>query len=695
MKISKYLSLIALMALLNACGGGSDSDNCEGGSILATCDPVVDDTVDPADSNDVLIIPAIIEVITDDNVLPSDVNRDTKVRVTAIVSDADGAALADQRVTFSASNNGRLEVIAGGLTDDSGYAEADLNHGTDLSNRNIVVTALVSTPDQANAGSFVPLEASSQPIRVVNTKLELTGGTQILTAGESTDFTAILTDASGDPIPNYEITIISDSDNVITVEGEVVDVSSSPASTVFTDSSGSVNISVDGTNLGDDTVTVMAAGEDKEADFQVTNDVFQFDTPNSGKEVEIGASQTILFIWEEGGPVVGSSIQFTATRGTISGGDGCGGATPCATDTTNGAGIAQVTINSTDAGPATVVATDPVTGQTNSLSIEFIATTPDTLTLKTEKTRVDVGESTNLIAQVKDPSGNPVKNSLVNFSALIDVTNGEVFPATATTDSNGEARSVYTGGDTPSATDGVQIYAEVDSDSAINGTVSLTVAGVARDVTIGTGNTLFEIGTAAYGKEYIVIVKDGVGNPKPNALVEVSMISQQFRKGYMRLSDPTDPFEALLSDWIAEITDTCDNEDGSITGVVDGIIDLGEDLNSNGTLEPGNVGVVAAVDPNADPAAPCTFGGFSQSTQAADVTTNANGLARVCVYYPQSYALWLSAEIEARTQVSGTEFGDSETFFLEVLSDDVSDSAISPPNDESPYGLTAGCDNDL
>jgi len=685
MNISKTLLLLVAMLVLGACGGGGSSDdNCSGGSVTEFCGS----TDDPAGGDDPAVTPvdddltpdaAIVEVIADGTILPSDISRNTSVLITAIVSDASGNALANEPVSFSASNNGRIVTVDGGVTNAFGLAEVSLNHGIDLSNREIVVTATVLGADDALISQDSPV------IRVVNTKLELTGGTQLLTSGEDTTFTATLTDSTGAAIPNYETTITSGSGNTVMVDGEIIDASSSVPFTVFTDSTGSVNIDVSGVVLGSDILTVAAAGEDKEADFTVSNNVFRFTSPEADVEINLGISQPVLLLWEDGAPVVGGTVQFTTTRGVLS----------SSTDDTNGSGIAQVSISSTDAGVATIVATDPISGQTNSLNVEFIATVPATLELKTEKTRVDAGEQTTLTAQVKDAGGNPVKNALINFNANIDTTNGDVFPATAITDSNGEARSVYTGGDTPSATDGVELYAEVDANNTINDVVNLTVAGVARDVTIGTGNTLFEIGTAAYGKEYIVLVKDGVGNPKPNAVVEVSLISQRFRKGFMRLSDPSDPFEALLSDWIPEIEDVCDNEDGSISGIIDGILDVGEDINSNGTLEPGNVAVVAAVDPAASPSEPCTFGAFSTGTLAADVTTNAIGLARVCIYYPQSYALWLEPQIEARTQVSGTEFSDSETFVLEVLAADVSDSSVNPPNDESPYGVTAGCDNEL
>jgi hypothetical protein len=76
---------------------------------------------------------------------------------------------------------------------------------------------------------------------------------------------------------------------------------------------------------------------------------------------------------------------------------------------------------------------------------------------------------------------------------------------------------------------------------------------------------------------------------------------------------------------------------------------------------------------------------------AANVVTNSQGRARVCVFYPQNYALWVEAAIGAKASVSGSEFSRSTVFVLDVSADDVDDVQVTPPNLVSPFGIDLNC----
>jgi hypothetical protein len=117
---------------------------------------------------------------------------------------------------------------------------------------------------------------------------------------------------------------------------------------------------------------------------------------------------------------------------------------------------------------------------------------------------------------------------------------------------------------------------------------------------------------------------------------------------------------------------------------LNGILDPAEDFNSSGLLEAGNIALVAAVPADANVDDPCSDAG-SQG-QSATVVTNGIGQARVCVFYPQSYNLWLDARIQAKASVQGTEFGKSQTFTLEALASDLNNTNASPPGVNSPFG---------
>ena len=69
------------------------------------------------------------------------------------------------------------------------------------------------------------------------------------------------------------------------------------------------------------------------------------------------------------------------------------------------------------------------------------------------------------------------------------------------------------------------------------------------------------------------------------------------------------------------------------------------------------------------------------------MVTDSQGKARVCVFYPQSYNLWVDARIQAKASVQGTEFSKSQTFLLQALADDLNDVNVDPPGVVSPFGL--------
>jgi hypothetical protein len=102
-----------------------------------------------------------------------------------------------------------------------------------------------------------------------------------------------------------------------------------------------------------------------------------------------------------------------------------------------------------------------------------------------------------------------------------------------------------------------------------------------------------------------------------------------------------------------------------------GILDAGEDTNHNGKLEPG---IPAAVIPT-------------------NLTTDANGYATFKIRYGKNYAFWVDTVVTATALVSGTESTRSVPFSLQVLSSDVTNAAVSPPNQVSPFGTVLDCAN--
>ena len=131
----------------------------------------------------------------------------------------------------------------------------------------------------------------------------------------------------------------------------------------------------------------------------------------------------------------------------------------------------------------------------------------------------------------------------------------------------------------------------------------------------------------------------------------------------------------------------CPDEDANRNGILD--IGLGEDFNASLQMEAGNVATVAAVPPEASATDPCSDAGTA-GTQA-DVVTNNQGIARVCVIWPQNFSWWVDVQIEAQALVSGSESSQAQFFNLPALASDINDVNSSPPNVVSPFGPDLDC----
>jgi hypothetical protein len=616
--LKKLLSLGAVLvsAALASCGGGGDGTISGSGGGTAEVGSV---TV-LASSPQLVSGPA------------------NSVTITAQVKDDNNAVLEGVTVQFSATS-GSLAVTQA-VTDGSGIAIAQLSPGTNLANRAITVTA------QAGDASGNVL------VNVVGTTLSITGPAALAQA-DTGAFVAVAKDSTGAGINGATLTLTSANGNTIS------------AASLTTDASGNVPFNVTATAAGNDTLTVSGLGLTATKTVAISGDAFAFTAPIADAEINLGVAVPVTVRWtKSGAPQVGETITFSTTRGTLSAG----------TAVTNGSGDATVTITSANSGSAVLTATNDEATSTNR-SIEFVATTAATIELQASPLTVGVGEQSELTALVRDGDGNLVKNKTVEF--LIETGTGSVSPGTDVTDSQGIAKSVYTAAGA-SAANGITVRGTVQG-TAVTDTVDLTVARQALFIRLGTGNTLFEIGTATYAKEWVILVTDVDGNAIANKAVQASVRSRQYIKGQLGWADPPGVWT-----YAGNAPVFCPDEDSNKNGILD--IGLGEDANLSGKLEAGNVALVAAVPESASLTAPCATAG-AQGT-AANVTTNSQGRARVCVFYPQNYAEWVESTLTAKASVTGgTEFSESSVFTLQVLASDVDNETEAPPNQFSPFGV--------
>lgn len=617
------LALAAILGLAS-CGGGSNTI-----------------TAPPDDDGGAATV-ATVTVLAASPQLPSDQTGVSTLQITAQVKDAANAVIADVPVSFAATS-GSLAVTQP-VSAANGIAIAELSNGTNPANRSITVTA--------TAGGV----SGSVTIAVTGSTVGVSGPTA-LASGQSGAYIVSVKDSKGLGVPGTLVTVTSANGNTI----------ASPSLT--TDGTGNVNLTVTATVAGNDTLTVNALGQNATAPIAISGDVFNFTAPAAGTEVQLApATQALTVRWTKSGvPQAGQTIDFSTTRGTLS----------AASAVTDGNGDATVSVSATTAGPAVVTATNPE-GTSTTRNIEFIATVANTVDLQASLLTVPTGGQTELIALVRDAANNLVKNQVVQFVIDADITGGSLSVGSATTDSQGRARAVYTGGSVQSAANGVVIRAVVQG-TAVEDTVNLTVARQELFITLGTGNTLFEIGTATYAKEWVILVTDVEGNAVANKPVQAAIRSRRYFKGELTFLDP-------VWGYAPGSPQRCDDEDLNKNG----IFDAGDnDFNGNGILEAGNIALVAAVPESAPLNDPCSTAG-AQGV-AANVTTNSQGRARICVFYPQNYALWLEAALTAKASVAGSEFSRSSVFVLDVLTDDIDDATQTPPNLLSPFGTDLDC----
>lgn len=604
-QVAKYFLTAFVVLLVASCGGGSFVS-------LPTAATSVDSSV------------ASVTVLSSNSQLATGSTQG--VTITAIVKDANNNLMENKTVTFS-SNSGALAVTRN-TTDAAGTAMATLTTGGNETIRRITVTAV--------SGSVT----STVYVDVTGTTITISGeSSQVLNA--TTDLIVTLKDSFGNALPNQTIAVTSANANTLS------------ASTLATNSAGQATVSVTGTTASTDTIQATALGATGTFSLSVSPDSFSFSSPSAnGTEVNLGVAKQIVINWKVSGvPKVGATVQLSATRGTLSATSGV----------TDSSGNVTVSISSSNAGLSTITAST-TNGPTAQRTVEFVATTAATIEVQSALASVAPGgEKTSITVVVRDATFNLVKNKKILFN-LTDSSGGTISTATATTDSSGQASTVYTSGNATSAKDGVIVTATVENTS-VAGSVALTVGARALFVALGTGNTIIELDSTKYQNPYTVYVTDANGNGVSGADVSLSVTSSVYHKGFYRWSGTV---------WVVNTNPNlgstgirnCPSEDIN----KDGILNFGEDTNNDGMLTPGN-----------------------RVSTTGLAKTDASGFANFNLTYAQQYANWLGVTLEARARVQGTEASAIERFNLAGSADDFSNEKISPPGQPSPFGTSTVC----
>ncbi len=577
-----------------------------------------------------------------------------RANITAIVQDSGGRVVSGALVSIS-SDTGDI-AQSDPQTDQNGRVEATLGTAGNPTNRTITVTATAGFAEQAVT------------VDVKGTRIELSGPANVV-ANDQVQYTARLLDSGDNGIAGEAVDFGSTAGNTLS------------AVSVVTDSTGEATVTLTGTAFGADTLTATALGELASVNLNVSQDAFTFVAPASGTEIPLGVNTNVTVEWLVNGvPQTGETVNLFTTRGALS-------ANSVALNA-NGRGTVQ--ISSASSGQALLTAVNSG-GTQISRAVEFIATVPASLDLQASRFIVGPGEQSTIRATVRDPSGNLVKNQFVEF-ILDDVTGGVLSTGGDITNSNGQAETTYTAGNTVGASGAVTITADVVNNPAVSDSVELTVAGQEVFISLGTGNSLFEPDTTTYQQPWTVLVTDVEGVGVAGAPVDVSVLSLQFIKGKY-VPDP------INSRWAAQEAVRCYDEDTKFCSSFqepngdsrcrNGRLDSGEDdpltANPNGPQQIGGIGNGSGV----------VEAGNIAALSSGQLVTDNSGRADFRITYGQKFGNWVKVRLRAKTAVAGTEFSETAEFVLPVTVDDVTLDIDPPGGIDSTWGTSASCQDTL
>lgn len=613
MKRFNWLAAVLTTVALVACGGG-------GGS--AGTSPLFPDV--PTDPDNPTVVASSVEVLTSETQIQSGSGTAT---ISAVVKGAGNAALASFPVSFSADSGNLTSVSV--TTDEKGVATAVLSPGADKSNRTIAVSVSAGTVSGA------------VQVEIAGTKLVISGPST-LTLGNARTYTLTLSDPRDVGLANMPIQVASSNNNGLS------------ASSVTTNASGIATVTYTATNAGADTLSFNGAGATASQVVTVSGEDFTFVDPDASTSVPtvvVGTPQNVKVRYIQGGaPKAGVTVNFSSTAGTVS-------PTSAVTDS---AGEATVQVQSATANPATVLARAVGIDAEATLPLLFVATTPSKLVLQVNPASLPpnaAGSSTqqvSVIATVTDASGNPVANKFVNFSRLSDPSGGNLDQPSSKTDANGKASVNYISGPGTTASNGVVLKGEVDGTS-VNGQTSLTVSQSSLFIALGTSNVISNASPEVYQKDWVVYVTDANGVAVPNMKLTMKVLPVSYEKGQLSWNS---------KQWVkAGTIHVCQNEDVNFNGNMDS----GEDTNTSGVIEPGNV----------------------ISLKEGVVTTDSTGRAVVTLLYAESYAPWVNVRLRAEAIVSGTESSKEQQFTVMGASEDFTVETVAPAGQTSPFGVNA------
>jgi adhesin/invasin len=316
---------------------------------------------------------------------------------------------------------------------------------------------------------------------------------------------------------------------------------------------------------------------------------------------------------------------------------------------------------------------------TTQMTVQFVATTPATVSVQGTPSTVAVQGQSTITATVTDASGNPVYGAKVDFT-LTDTTGGSLSSPSAQTTAQGQATVTYTASTTSSTPNGVSIAVKVEGTNVSSAT-TLTVGGQTVFLSLGTGNTITPITPLVptqYELPYTVQAVDAAGNGVSNVAVTFSIQSVSYETGIWDCPLGT------CTTWQQVIAAPAGIADPKL---VPGI----------GGCKPTQVyelnGQIQTSVPNPVPSnyVLTSIPGNVAATDVGSAVTGTGGTAAVNIIYPRDHAMWVAVALTATATVEGTQNSTTATFFLPILAVDIGNPKVDPPGIISPYGESLTC----
>ncbi|RZI84133.1 MAG: hypothetical protein EOP38_10090 [Rubrivivax sp.] len=633
--------------------------------------------------------------------------------ITATVTSVDEnrATVSGVPVTFTVDANA-VVTPAGTATDASGTLKATITQGSDTGVRPVTLT--VKSGSLSRPVTFnVVQNPSTSTSEAKDLTLTLSATTIGNTGSRTVTATATAVDENRNALGGIPILLsVSDASAFIASSSNQTDASGQVT--------GTVNIGQDRSNR---TITVVARSGtlSRTAAFQVTGARFA-QASAVPAVVAAGAAGAVQYklVDENSNAMVDVPISVTGAGVTsASSKTDLNGAYEFKYVAPNAPGTSLV-INAVAGGVETSVTVPIPTGTGGTGVGPAVTPVAKTLNLSADVLAVNSATTNNQVAInafFRDGANAPIPNVRVLFGVTGDNQTGKIASGTNTvlSDASGTASTSYTSGAVSSPTNGVTILAcwkttdFIPSDSAAKCadaggqllTTTLTIVSNPVSISIGTNNVIDEgAGGLTYIKKYVVLVVDSAGNPKSDVQITPSLDLGGYLKGYYE-------YNIILGLWqrsrpeipggLGERTATCPNEDLNRNGV----IDSGEDINSNKQLDPRKSDVAI--------------------TLVGATKTDANGIATLQLEYPKNVASWvkfkitvtaagvlsppayypLGVPVSLPSKYFVSDLHASEAEVIDYLAtyaplpgaDAALRAEVDPPFRSSPYGTSGSCIN--